>query len=142
MLPASVISVPSGQCWAAWRTCSTIWPTGVQTIDQLGLGHALGQIDRGMGDGPHAPGHPQAALPAADADDVFGQIPLAQGQADRPADQPHPHDGDSVPRFHGIPAEAAAANHCPHAAKGRHCTRSPPIWSGGHRHDAACDAAM
>ena len=32
-------------------------------------------------------------LAAADAHDRFGQIPLAQGQADRAADQADPHDG-------------------------------------------------
>ena len=65
----------------------------MQTIDQFGLGHSFGQIDRGMGDGPHAPGDPQADLAAADADDVFRQISLAQGQPDRSADQPHADDG-------------------------------------------------
>ena len=96
-LPTSVISVRSGQCWAAWRTCSTIWPDRRADDDQFGVGHALVQVDGGMGDGADAAGHPQAGLPAADADDVFCQISLAQGQADRPADQSHPHNGDGVP---------------------------------------------
>ena len=70
--------------------------------DQFGLGHALVQVDRGVGDGPDAAGDPQTGLAAADADDVFRQIPLAQRQADRPADQSDPHNGDRIPLFHGV----------------------------------------
>ena len=81
--------------------------------DQFGLGHALVQVDRGMGDGPHAACNPQTGLPAADADHVFRQISLAQGHADRPADQPDPHDGNGIPLFHGVfPASTFSRRTC------------------------------
>ena len=63
--------------------------------DQVGLGHALGQVDRRVGHGPDPAGDAQAGLAASDADDPLGQSPLAQGQADRPADQADADDGDS-----------------------------------------------
>ena len=73
----------------------------------FGLSHSFGEIDRGMGDGADAPGDPQADLPAADADDVFGQISLAEGQADRSSDQPHADDGHISKSLHqSIPADA------------------------------------
>ncbi len=68
---------------------------------QFGFGHALVQIDRGMGDGPHAARDAETALAAADADDGFCQISLAQRHPDRSADQPNPHNGDRIPLFHG-----------------------------------------
>ena len=53
--------------------------------DQFGVGHALGQVDRGVGDGADAAGDPQTDLPAADADDVFRPVPLRKA---RPIDPP------------------------------------------------------
>ena len=61
--------------------------------DQFGLGHAFFEVDRGVIYGPDPAGHPQTGLPPPDADDPLGQFPLAQGHADRPADQSDPHDG-------------------------------------------------
>ncbi len=55
---------------------------------------------------------------------------LAQGHADRPADQSDPHNGDRIPLFHGIfRVGGDAGRQREHEVA--HCTKSPPVWSGG-----------
>ena len=70
--------------------------------DQIGVGNALVEVDGGMRDGADAAGDAKRDLLAVDADDVFRQISLAQGQTDRAADESNPHNGDGVQLFHGV----------------------------------------
>ncbi len=100
MLPASVISVPSGQCAAQARDVVDDSSDRRADDDQLGVGHALGQIDGGVGHGADAAGGAQTGLAAADADHRVGQSSLAQGQADRSADQSDADDGHRLEVFH------------------------------------------
>ena len=102
VLPASVISVPSRAGLGRLADVLDDLAHGRADDHQFGLGDPLGQIDGGMVDGPDPPGDPQADLAAADADDRVGQSPLAQGQADRPADQPHPDDRHVPQVFHRL----------------------------------------
>jgi hypothetical protein len=79
--------------------------------DQIGLGDPFGKIDRGMGDSPDPPGDSQANLPAADADHVIDQVPLAQRQADRSPDQPHADNRHVCKSLHqSVPPLAACGN--------------------------------
>ena len=79
VLPASVISVPSGQDSGRLADEAGDLGHGRANDHQLRLGDPFGQIDGRMGDGPDPPGHPQARLAAADADDRVGQIPAGAG---------------------------------------------------------------
>ena len=58
--------------------------------DQIGLGDAFGQIDGGMGDGPHAAGDPQPDLPAVDAHDRAGQSRWRRAMPTDPPIRPTP----------------------------------------------------
>ena len=58
--------------------------------DQLGIGHALVQIDGRAIDGPDLTGNPQADLPTADADDVFCQLACRKASPIDPPINPTP----------------------------------------------------
>ena len=105
VLPASVISVPSGTVLGGRADVLDDPADRRADHDQVGLGHALGQIDRRVGHRPDPPGNPQAGLAAADADDRRGAA-AAQRQPDRSADQPHADDGHRRKPLHrSIPGE-------------------------------------
>ena len=105
---------------------------------QFGIGHALVQVDRRMGDGADAASHPQTGLAAADADNAFRQVALAQSHADRPADQADTHNGDGVPGSHGMFRVGVGRNRG-RAAKTAYCSRSLREGRGdrGERQEAS-----
>ena len=100
VLPTSVINARSGQCSGGLADMLDDMADRRANDHQFGLGHALVQVDGRMGHGTDAACNPQTGLAAADANDIFRQISLAQRQPDRPADQSDSHDGDGIPLFH------------------------------------------